>query len=64
MEAYTFVTASQANKRKQTKREVRGSEYVDLSFFKEPRNRFHGIDSASLCSRAYSYSVPIAPLDC
>jgi hypothetical protein len=31
MEAYTFVTASQANKRKQTKREVRGSKNVDFS---------------------------------
>jgi hypothetical protein len=36
---------------------------------KEPRNRFHGINSASLCSLAGPYDNPIptwflAPLDC
>jgi hypothetical protein len=32
---------------------------VFLKTFKEPRNRFQGIDSASLCSLAGQYDKPI-----
>ena len=42
---------------------------IRAHFFKEPRNRFKGIDSASLCSLAGQYDNPIptqfqASIDC
>jgi hypothetical protein len=48
---------------------ITGPEPEFFKTFKEPKNRFQGIDSARLCSLAGQYDNPIptlflAPIDC
>ncbi len=47
----------------------RPTQSPNFKTFKEPKNRFQGINSASLCSLAGRYDNPIptrflAPIDC